>query len=243
MSRFDPRALALAVALALTAASCSIPTGEPQALSAEGHEDLLAGTTTTSTPQPFDDTVDIMLFFIGPGDKLESVSRLYEENPLINDVLQGLESPPLEEEQAQFAADLVERGQETGLLTTEVLPNLGATLQGTAEDNALGFRTVKVDPAAGMREQVENNPAQARLGASQLVCTFLNLPGLEGVTGLELVDDKGSIPLTDSASQPIDGPATKANFNDCKTGMEQLDEQAEATSSTTSAEPTTEPKN
>lgn len=164
-------------------------------------------TTTTSAATPAE-TVELELWFVTDGDVLEPVTRAYPDNPLINDVLRSLESPPTEEEQVAFMT----RFPGGGLLTTEVLPNLDAVLQGTAEDNARGYRTIKVEPAADFRQQLENNAAQARLGVGQLVCTFLHLPGLEGVDGVELVDDRGALPLTDSAGRPIEGPATVDDF-------------------------------
>lgn len=224
--------LTLILTLGLVAGACAIPAGEPQALPHDEHEDLLVGTSTTTAP-PANEEVDIMLYFISSdGDKLESVIRPYEANPKVNRVLKDLESPPRDEEQDQF--------QDRGLvLRTEVYVDLNATLQTSADEDGQSYRTIRVDAEAGLREQLRDEPAQARLAVSQLVCTVLPLLD-EDVSGVQLIDDQGEIKLTDAATQPIDGPATIEHFGDCKTGTEQLSEQLETETSEESTDSTTE---
>ncbi len=222
------RLAALAAGLALGAAACGIPEGEPQALPREGREDLLEGTTTTTTtivgPS---DNVTHRLFFIGPDDKLETIERTYPANVRINTVLKDLEQPPQPEEQPT--------DEEVGLLRSLVPDGLDATLlEETPEDQERGVRMLQVAPVGGLRQLLDESPVQGRLVVSQVVCTFLRVSP-EGTVGVEIRDDEGIIPLTDDAAQPINGPADEDDFGGCQTGTEEREELVEAGSESTTS--------
>lgn len=224
------------LAVVLVAAACGISATEPQAMPQEGHEDLLLGTSTTSTTTPPDGD-RIRLFFIGEADKLESVLRTYEERPPVKTVLADLEENPRDEEQT-FG--------DFGPIQTFVPLGLEATLMSRdAVDTAPGIRVISVDPEADLRGRVETDTRVARLIVRQLVCTFLHLTLVddgdgdsEDVTGVEIFDNLGPIPLTDDDGQLLNRPAVLEDFGNCKTGTEEREElldEAEETTSTTSA--------
>lgn len=231
-ARRRPAAVAAAVALAV--AACGIPVGEPEALSQEGWEDVLEGTTTTVSTVVVDDedSVEIDLFFVGE-DRLERVTRIYQDSPQINDVLLELEEAPREDEQEAFPGDI--------LLRTLVPVGLNATLlTETPADEARGIRVLTVNPEAGLRELLDTDPLRARLIVSQLVCTFLNLPSSDSV-GVEIQDDLDTLDLTDNDSQVIDGPATVDDFGSCRTGTEELEDLVEEAETDADSSTTTDP--
>jgi PAS domain-containing protein len=228
------------LAACLLAAGCGIPVSTPEALPQEGREDLLQGTTTTTTIVAEAETVEFSLFFIDPDDKLETIERPYAVGAPVNVVLADLEQPPQPEEQPS-------EDQEIGLLRSLVPEGLNATLlEETPADEARGVRIIQVAPEAQLRQTLDESPIQARLIVSQVVCTFLGIAP-EGTVGVEIVDDQGEIQLTDNAAQLITGAATEEDFGDCKTGTEERLEQLEAAAeeageestddSTTSTEP------
>lgn len=235
------RLLGALVTLVLAVTACGIPVDEPpQALPTEDHQDLLEGTTTTTTSTVVDsEMVTVRLYFVSQDDKLEWVERPYAGPPEINTVLADLEQPPLEEDQAPF--------EELGFLLTLVPVGLDATLlEQTPEDENRGVRIIQVNPIGELRPRLEGEPVQGRLIVKQLVCTFLNLGGLDDVVGVELHDDQGQIPLFDDASQPIEGAAGQSDFGDCKTGTDELNELIESETGSTTTQPdetseTTEP--
>ncbi len=207
-------------AAAFLVAACGIPVGEPEALSTEGREDLLFGTSTTTTTSPVDevdgDLVTQSLYFISSDDKLEVVERAYLENPEINDVLQELEEAPRPEDQEAFA--------EFDLTLRSVVPvGLDATLlELTEEDEARGVRVLRVSPEGELREELLANPPRARLIVSQLVCTFFGLVSVDTI-GVVIEDDTGRLQPTDLDSQPIEGPVVREDFGDCRTGTDERD--------------------
>lgn len=218
------RPMWLLAALTLLAAACGLPVGEPEALSQEGWEDLLEGTTTTTITPVADDageTVEIQLFFIASDDNLERVTRTYPDSPQINEVLLELEDPPRPEEQEEFA--------EAGLLLRSLVPvGLNPTLlTETPADAARGVRVLSVETEGGLRELLEAEPLTSRLVVSQLVCTFLNLPRSETTSGVEIQDGEGPLLLADIDSQPINRPAAQSDFGDCRTGTEAREELVE----------------
>ncbi|MEL6984367.1 MAG: hypothetical protein AAFO29_18210 [Actinomycetota bacterium] len=226
-------ALAL-VGAALVVASCGIPTSEPEALSQEGWEDLLEGTTTTTTIVAEAETVEFSLFFIDADDNLETIERPYAVGVPVNAVLANLEeAPPQPEEQPTDE-------EEIGLLRSLVPEGLNATLlEETPADEARGVRILQVSPEAGLRQLLEDTPIQARLIVSQVVCTFLGIAP-EGTVGVEIVDDQGEIQLTDNAAQVITGAASEDDFGGCMTGTEIRLEQLEAAAEEADAENTEE---
>ncbi|MEM9561433.1 MAG: hypothetical protein AAGA93_02380 [Actinomycetota bacterium] len=205
---------------ALLASACGIPVGEPEALSTEGREDLLLGTSTTTTTSPVDevdgDLVTQSLFFISSDDKLEVVERTYIENPEINDVLEELEEAPRPEDQEAFA--------DLDLTLRSVVPvGLDATLlELTPENEERGVRVLRVSPEGELREELLANPPLARLIVSQLVCTFFGLVSDETI-GVIIEDDQGRLQPTDLDSQTIEAPILPENFGDCRTGSDERD--------------------
>lgn len=212
-----PHRLAVAVAgLLATGAACGVPIDEEaRVLDHEGHEEVLAGaSTTTSTTVPEDDPFVVTLYFVGQDDKLEVVERPYSEPPLINDVLANLEEGPTPDELDLF--------QETvGNLKTLIPPGLSAELNGRDEDRGVQF--ILVDPEAMLRQLLDDEPPIARVAVKQIVCTVLQLPTLEdlGIDGVEIYDGEELLPLTDDAAQPLAGPATLGAFSNCVTGTEE----------------------
>lgn len=241
MTAIGSRSGAVLAGLALVVASCGIPTGDPEALSRDGWEDLLEGTTTTTTMVAEAETVEFRLFFVDADDNLETIERTYAVGVPVNAVLANLEqAPPQPEEQPTDE-------EEIGLLRSLVPEGLNATLlEETPADEARGVRVLQVSSEVGLRQLLEDTPIQARLMVSQVVCTFLGIAP-EGTVGVEIVDDQGQIQLTDNAAQLITGAANEEDFGDCKTGTEERLEQLEAAAeeageetdgdSTTSTEP------
>ncbi len=217
------RAVVALLALAATlGAACGIPVGEPEALSQEGWEDLLEGTTTTATTvvDAATETVEIDLFFVASDDNLERVTRTYPASPQINDVLLELEDPPRPDEQEEFA--------EAGLLLRSLVPvGLNATLlTETPADEARSVRVLSVDTEAGLRELLVAEPLLARLVVSQIICTFFELSSSE-TAGVEIQDSGGPLLLTDIDAQPINRPAVQEDFGGCRTGTEERAELVE----------------
>jgi len=213
--RLVRRSALLITAVALAIAACGIPVSDPEALPTEGREDLLLGTTTTTTIVDPAETVQFQLFFLNPDDKLETIERTYVAGASINEVLQDLvEQPPQPDEQPVD-------NEETGLLRTAIPDGLTATLlDETPAQAAIGVRVIQVNPEALLRESLDEAPDQARLGVKQLVCTFLGVAP-EGTIGVELHDDQGELPLTDDAAQPFSGAATEDRFSGCTTGTQE----------------------
>ena len=215
---------ALFTATSLAASACGIPVDETQVetLDASGHPELLEGTTsTTLLANPEDEeNLDVRLFFIGPDNQLESVIRPVADGTKINAVLGALEQGPLEEEKELFAGDL-----------TTALPSGLSPVLGTRQD---GNQPVIVNPEAGLREQIGEEGG--RLIVTQIVCTVLDAGKKRGIDSIEIFDGEDEpISLTDSTSQPIVGPATEANFDDCQTGAElelEAEEDAEGAEAT-----------
>lgn len=228
------RRLALvATAVALALAACGIPVSAPEALPTEGREDLLQGTTTTTTIVDPAETVQFELYFLNPDDELETIERTYVAGASINEVLKDLvEQPPQPDEQPVD-------DEETGLLRTAIPDGLTATLlDETPAQAAVGVRVIQVNPEALLRESLDEAPDQARLGVKQLVCTFLGVAP-DGTIGVELHDDQGELPLTDDAAQPFSGGATEERFGGCITGTQErleLVEGGDDSTSETSAE-------
>ena len=216
------RSLALVglVVLAVVGGACGIAVGEPEALNPDNRDDLLRGTSTSTTMlEDASEAVTQLLYFVGPDDKLETVERTYPDSPQITDVLRELEQGPRAEEQELF--------EEVGLLRSVVPVGLNTTLLAeTPADEAREVRVLRVEPAGELRLLLEAEPLQARLAVSQLVCTFFSLTSNDEV-GVEIHDDEGPIELTDVSSQPIAGPAVKADFDDCRTGSQELEERVE----------------
>ena len=210
------------MALAVIAASCGIPvSSEVDVLAQDEHIELLEGTTSTTAavPDPDDPSSTPVVLFFAQDNKLESVTREFQVDAERNDVLIALENGPTQAELEQF------EGQ--GVLQTFVPAGLNARFG--AFDEALGTQQILVDPAAELRQRVEEQADPGRLIVSQIVCTVLQL-NLTGVEGVEIYDGEERIPLTDSAAQPIVGPAMLSDFNDCITGSEERQEQLEAES-------------
>lgn len=209
-----PRTLLAALCAALLAVACGLPVSEQiEVVSPEGHEELLFGTTTTTEPVPEaadPETTPLDLFFIGPDNKLERVTRPFT-SPKIIDVLAALENPPLPTE--------VELFEDLGVLESRVPEGLSAT--GGGQNLELGIQRVDVNPEAGLRAQLQENPEPARLIVAQLVCTILNLP-LPNVSGVEIFDgQEEALQLSDTDAEPITGPARLEDFDGCKTGTEE----------------------
>ncbi len=212
--RLVKRSAVLATVVALAVAACGIPVSEPEALPTEGREDLLLGTTTTTTIVDPAQTVQFQLYFLSPDDKLETIDRTYVAGASINEVLKDLvEQPPQPDEQPD--------NEETGLLRTAIPDGLTATLlDETPAQAAIGIRVIQINSEALLRESLDEAPDQARLGVKQLVCTFLGVAP-DGTVGVELHDDQGELPLTDDAAQPFSGAATEERFGGCITGTQE----------------------
>lgn len=218
-SRRSRRLAVLAALLAAVAVACGVPVNdEVELLAQDEHTELLVGTSSTTAPvaDPEEGTV-VELFFV-QDNKLEVVERPFISGSSFNDVLDALESGPLPDE-----VDLFAEGPEP--LQTFVPGGLSARF-GTL-DRETGAQHVDVDPAAELRQRVEEQTEGARLIVSQIVCTAMHLE-LDNVAGIEIFDGDEKIPLSDNAAQPIAGPAQIKDFDNCTTGTEQRQEQAEA---------------
>ena len=226
------------LAVAVLIGGCSIQVDEgAQALSDEGHEEVLYGTSTsTSTTVPDESQAFLAdLYFVGgPDNKVEMIQRPYPADTIINDILADLERGP--------NADELDAFSEIGNLSTFLPAGLSPKLGGRDEER--GVQLVLVDPVADLRQQLVEDPPSARLAVKQIVCTLLHLPSIEklGLTGVEITDGE-PIELTDDAAQPIVGPATLEDFGNCVTGSEErmaalLESEGQEDGSTTTSEPT-----
>lgn len=218
--RPPPVAVLMSIASAVVLAGCGIAVGEPEALNPDNRDDLLLGTTTSTTMvEDASESVTHLLYFVGPDDKLETVERPYPDSPQITDVLRELEQGPRAEEQESF--------EEVGLLRSVVPVGLNTTLLAeTPADEAREVRVLRVQPEGELRQLLEAEPLQARLAVSQLICTFYSLTSDDEI-GVEIHDEEGPMELTDASSQPIAGPAVKADFGECRTGTQELEERVE----------------
>lgn len=210
-----PKVLLAFLAACLVAVGCGLPANDQvEAISVEGHEELLNGTTTTTEPEPEPEdpeTATLTLFFIGPDSKLERVQRPFSA-PVIDDVLAALEAGPIAEELVPF--------EERGILESRVPEGLSAKAGGRNPE--LGIQRIDVDPEAGFRVRLQDEPALSRLPVSQIVCTILNLP-IEEVTGVAIYDgEEEPLQLSDNDAEPIIGPAKLEDFDGCKTGTDEL---------------------
>ncbi len=224
-SQADGRGLARFVALALgfgmVAAACGIPaTDGVEIIDKQDHLELLEGTTTTTIPEtdPTDDGAALVgLFFIGPDDKLERVTRAFPAGTTRDQVLEALQQGPV-------ATEIEESGLET--LQTQLPVGLNPSFG--AQDEERQTQTVEVEPEGQLRSIVEEQPVLGRLIVTQIVCTALGLE-LDDATGI-VITDGGEEPIifSDINAEPILGPVTRADFNDCQTGAQERAEAEDA---------------
>ncbi|MGI9596636.1 MAG: hypothetical protein ACR2QK_10775 [Acidimicrobiales bacterium] len=214
-------ATVIAATLSIVAAACGLPVNdEVDILAQDDHLELLQGTTSTTAPvaEPGEPgSVAVQLFFVGQDNKLESVIRELPDDAQRNDVLRALENGPTQDE-----IDLYE-GPDP--LQTFVPAGLSAQFGNLDEDR--GAQRIIVDPAAELRQRLDESPDPNRLIVSQIVCTVLKL-GLAGVSGVEIYDGDEPIDLSNNAAQLIIGPAQLEDFDNCMTGAEERDKLAEA---------------
>ena len=216
--------VAALAALGLVAAGCGIPAdGEVEAVLGDNGE-LVDGTTTTSTPTTIaedGDIVPVALYFVGPDNALELVIREFPDGTSRDDVLAALEAGPLPEEAELLAVDP---------LQTELPAGLEARFGSLDTERA--SQVVNINPEAGLRLIVDEQPVRGRVIITQIVCTALSLD-LDGATGIEIDDgaEEGPIPLSDINAEPLQRPANREDFNDCRTGgdeREEIEAEAEA---------------
>lgn len=220
--RNRPPMLAALVATAMLAAACGLPVGgEVETLSQDDHNELIFGTTSTTIPVP-EETTSVALYFVGPDNKLEAVIREFPEGTKIPEVLDAVANQPLEEERDLFAD---QGGTLQTLLPAGLEPVFGE------KDLERESQPIIVNPEAGLRQIVEEQPVRGQLIAAQIVCTVLRLR-IDGISGVEIFDGgEEAILLSDVNAEPLVGPATREDFADCITGTEERER--DATSTTT----------
>lgn len=217
--RFRP--IAVAVSFALLIAACGIPVSDGVELIAqEDHRELLEGTTSTTIPEadPTDeDAARVGLYFIGPDDKLERVTRAFPDGTTRDEVLEALAAGP--------QADEIE---ESGLETLVTQLPVGLNPRFGPQDEERQSQAVEVDPEGQLRIIVEEQPVLGRLIVTQIVCTALGLQ-LGDVTGI-IITDGGEEPIviSDINAETLQRPANRADFDDCKTGAEERAEAEDA---------------
>lgn len=229
------RTTAVTLVVALIAVGCGLPVSDGvEIIEKDDHMELLEGTTSTTLPEadPSDDNVALVgLYFIGPDEKLERITRAFPAGTTRDEVLDALEEGPL-------ATEIEESGLET--LQTQ-LP-VGLNPRFGAQDDERQTQTVEVDPEGQLRSIVEEQPVLGRLIVTQIVCTALSL-NLDEATGI-IITDGGEEPIifSDINAEPLLGPATRADFNDCQTGAQERaaaeDAEAEAEDAETEADST-----
>lgn len=224
------RALAITLAMGLGIAGCGIPVSDGvEVIPPDDHLALLEGTTTTTIPEPdpTDDDVPLVgLYFIGPDDTLERVTRAFPIGTTRDQVLEALSDGP--------TADEI---QESGLETLQTQIPVGLNPRFGVQDEDRQSQTVVVDPEGQLRNIVTEQPVLGRLIVTQIVCTALALD-LGDITGVVITDGaEEEIVLSDINAEPLLRPATRADFDDCKTGAQERaeaeDAEAESDASTT----------
>ncbi len=189
--------------------ACGIQTdAPPEALDTTDHQELLNGTTSTTQPPIEEDTSIRNLYFVNGNLELEAVQRPYPRGTPIDDILLDLEAGPTEEEKQGF---------ESGLQS--LLAGHAPNLQDETDADAEGqVRRVLVDPEAGLRELIVDEPPTGRLIVKQIICTLTELLDDE-VLGVWIIDG-GSEPveLTDDAGEIINRAARPEDFSNCITG-------------------------
>jgi hypothetical protein len=219
--------VAVLLGLAAIAGACGIPVNDEVEVLAQGeHFELLNGTTSTTAlevAEPDDpESFPVDLYFV-LDNRLEVVSRPFLTAPSGNELLAALESGPVQGE-----IDLFEGSEELQSLLPAGLTASFGPFEGASQQ-------IMVNPEAELRQRVEEQPEVARLIVSQIVCTVVSFLTDVEVSepeateiGVELFDGEERIPLSDSASQPIGGPANVGNFDACITGTALRQEQVEA---------------
>lgn len=208
--------LALSVCFTVLLSSCAVSTNEGvQALPTENREDLINGTTrTTTVPEPEEDEtpVPVDLYFVS-NEQLERVTRDFAPGSRVGNVLDALVQGPLPEEVADIPT-----------LNTRITEALGPSADGKADET--GTQTIIVRSEADLRSTIEQEAGNARLIVSQIVCTVVN--EIDRISGVRIVDETGeAIEVSSESGELISGPARASHFNDCKTGRDILDEQIE----------------
>jgi hypothetical protein len=222
--------LALAAVLLVALASCSIPLDEsPQALDVDEQRDLIFGTTTSTIPQTEELAPYRLFYALETG--FQSVSREYAVQPNLSLLLDDLATQPTDEEVEAFA--------ELGTLRSLVPASLNASVSEREGDEQSPLAIVTVDGEGGLPELLQAGESGAALAVGQIVCTVIeNNTEIESVE-IQAPNEDGEferLRLFDRDLQTIEGPATAADFDDCRTISEASAEaEADAANTTTTA--------
>ncbi len=191
----------LAIGIAFTCGACSIPSNDSAQPLENAPEDLLAVTTTVAEDPAVasEDTYEIQLYWHADQVALGRFTRSILEPPTPQIVLDQLLTGPTPEENAARNPQIFQ--------LDAALADIGLAPLVTGPD-ALGVVTVTFASTT-----FRDATADKRNATAEMVCT---LTELEGVTGLVVQDTQSQpIPLPDISTQTIDGPAMRANFNEC----------------------------
>ncbi len=190
-----------AVVLGVVCAACSIPSNDSAQPLENAPEDLLAVTTTIAGDPAVasEDTYEIQLYWHADQVVLGRIARSILEPPTPQIVLDQLLTGPTPEENAAKNPQIFQ--------LDAALADIGLAPVVTGPDVA-GVVTVTFASTT-----FRDATADKRNATAEMVCT---LTELEGVTGIVVQDTQPQpIPLPDISTQTIDGPAMRANFNEC----------------------------
>ncbi len=191
------------------AAACSIGVDGAARPVDDAPSDLLDPTTTTATttkPED-DDSFLLVLMYINSNGRRVAVSRPQEERPTVQDVLDGLVTPPTESEQALHVDNPI---------TSRLLPSMAPTNSGVDGD------VLRVTVAGTeLRDTALERPDNLPLIYGQIVCSIVELEDTT-IRFVEIFDDEGRInALPDGGElRPIEGPVGPESYNDCATAAE-----------------------
>ena len=119
--------------------------------------------------------------------------------------------------------------EESGLETLQTQLPVGLNARFGVQDLARESQIVEVDPEGQLRNIVEEQPVLGRLIVTQIVCTALGM-NLGEITGIDITDGgEDPIAVSDINAVPLQRPANRSDFDDCRTGeQERAEAEAEA---------------
>lgn len=188
-----PRAVLGSLTAALLIASCGLALEDEAQPITSVPFSLLGTTTSTTQAEPANPAFELQLFWISSADEsLIAVSRPQEDQPSVQDALDALVRGPNEAEQELYPE-------------ARSPSSVSSLLNPVARPVENGHLIIEVADGTELRDA-------NRLPAAVIVCTVTQF---KVITSVEIRDIDGTIPLTDSGSQSIEGAATRGNYNDC----------------------------
>lgn len=159
-------------------------------------------TTQTSVEEPEEEGFDMTLMFVDSNSNLVPVVRTQDTPPTAQNILDGLSSDPLADEQAARP--------ESTIITRLFLsmnPQASSVDEGVLEVSIVGDEL--------RAELIEGNDRVALIYA-QIVCSVTKLED-PTITAVRLVDAEGTVPAVTRLPERVDRPVGPADYFDCIT--------------------------